>query len=101
SVTLHFDADFVDIFEVRGSKRERRGEILSAHIHQQEVLLSYRGLDNVVRGTRLYFCQTPESLGSNEARFTCLLKPKVEQNLLVDVFCERSDSKPSDSAQLP
>jgi glycogen debranching enzyme len=101
SVALHFDADFVDIFEVRGSKRERRGEIMPAQIKQQEVLLSYRGLDNVVRGTRLYFWQPPESLGPNEARFAFVLEPKVEQNLVVDIFCERSDSKPFDSAQLP
>jgi len=101
SVTLHFDADFVDIFEVRGSKRERRGEILPTQIKPQEVLLSYRGLDKVVRGTRLYFWQVPESLGPNEARFAFVLQPKVEQNLVVDIFCERSDSKPFDSAQLP
>ncbi len=100
SVTLHFDADFVDIFEVRGSKRERRGEILPAQIKNQEVLLSYQGLDNVLRGTRLYFWQVPESLGPNEARFTFRLEPKVEQNLVVDIFCERSDSKPFESVQL-
>jgi glycogen debranching enzyme len=101
SVTLHFGADFVDIFEVRGSKRERRGEILPTQIKHQEVLLSYQGLDNVVRGTRLYFWQVPVSLGPNEARFTFHLEPKVEQNLVVDIFCERSDSKPFDSARLP
>jgi glycogen debranching enzyme len=97
SLTLHFDADFVDIFEVRGSKRERRGEILPAQIKPQEVLLSYRGLDDVVRGTRLHFWRVPESLGVNEARFTFHLEPKVEQNLVVDIFCERSDSKPLQS----
>jgi glycogen debranching enzyme len=100
SLTLHFDADFADIFEVRGSKRERRGEKLPAQIGEQEVLLSYRGLDSVERRTRIYFWQIPESLGSDEARFTFILEPKVEQNLVVDIFCERSDTKPSLDSQL-
>jgi glycogen debranching enzyme len=101
SLTLRFDADFADIFEVRGSKRERRGEKLPAQIGEQEVLLSYRGLDSVDRRTRIYFWQVPESLGADEASFTFILEPKVEQNLVVDIFCERSDSKPSPSSELP
>ena len=98
SLRLRFDADFVDIFEVRGSIRERRGETLPAQVKQQEVLLSYRGLDNVERGTRLYFWQVPESLGADEARFTFLLEPKVEQSLVVDIFCERKNLRASPSA---
>jgi glycogen debranching enzyme len=101
SLTLRFDADFADIFEVRGSKRERRGERLPAQIAEQEVLLSYRGLDSVERRTRIYFWQVPESLGADEASFTFVLEPKVEQNLVVDIFCERSDSKPSPGSELP
>jgi glycogen debranching enzyme len=89
SLRICFDADFVDIFEVRGSKRERRGEKLPVQVKQQEVLLSYRGLDNVERGTRLYFWQVPDSLSAEEARFTFVLEPKVEQSLVVDIFCER------------
>jgi hypothetical protein len=27
-LTLDFDADFADIFEIRGEKRQRRGEML-------------------------------------------------------------------------
>jgi glycogen debranching enzyme len=42
SLTLQFDADFADIFEVRGSKREKRGEKLPVQIAGQEVVLGYR-----------------------------------------------------------
>jgi glycogen debranching enzyme len=95
SVRLGFDADFVDIFEVRGSTRERRGDRLPPQVKQQEVLLSYRGLDNVERGTRLYFWQVPESLSAEEARFTFVLEPKVEQSVVVDIFCERKNLRPA------
>lgn len=101
SLTLYFAADFADIFEVRGSKRERRGEKLPAEVSQQEVLLSYRGLDNVERRTRLYFWQVPDSLGADHATFRFVLEPRIEQNLVVDIFCERSDSGPSSGSELP
>jgi glycogen debranching enzyme len=91
SLTLQFDADFADIFEVRGSKREKRGEKLPAILGQQEVLLGYRGLDSVERRTRIYFWQVPESLRSDEATFTFKLEPKVEQSLVLDIFCEREN----------
>src|SRR5580700_5346086 len=86
SLRLRFDADFADIFEVRGSIRERRGEKLPTQVKRQEVLLSYRGLDSVERSTRLYFWQVPESLGADEARFTLMLEPKIEQSVIVDIF---------------
>jgi glycogen debranching enzyme len=101
SLTLQFDADFVDIFEVRGSKREKRGEKLPVQINEQEVLLGYRGLDNIERRTRIYFWQVPESLASNIARFTFKLEPKVEQSLVVDIFCERRNLNPSPRLETP
>jgi glycogen debranching enzyme len=101
SLTLQFDADFVDIFEVRGSKREKRGEKLPVQINEQEVLLGYRGLDNVERRTRIYFWKVPESLASNVARFTFKLEPKVEQSLVVDIFCEREHLNPSPRLKTP
>ena len=91
SLKLCFDADFADIFEVRGSMRDRRGENLPPQIKPQEVLLSYRGLDEVERGTRLYFWQVPESLAGDEATFSFVLEPKVEQSLVIDIFCERKN----------
>lgn len=101
SLTLQFDADFVDIFEVRGSKRERRGETLPVQMNEQEVLLGYRGLDSVERQTRIYFWQVPESLASNVARFKFDLEPKVEQSLVVDIFCERKNLGPSAKLEIP
>jgi glycogen debranching enzyme len=101
SLTLQFDADFMDIFEVRGSKREKRGEKLPVQMGEQEVVLGYRGLDSVERRTRIYFWQVPESLGSDEALFRFKLVPKVEQSLVVDIFCERKNLNPSSGFALP
>ena len=43
--------DFADVFEVRGTQRNRRGTMLSPAISSQRIIFSYRGLDNVVRRT--------------------------------------------------
>src|SRR5260221_8303310 len=90
---LHFEADFVDIFEVRGMRRARRGELLGATIEEGRIsdgraVLAYRGLDRVVRRTRLVFAPRPEMLTGSEARFRLSLQPTQEENVDVTVACE-------------
>ncbi len=48
-LTIEFDADFADIFEVRGMSRARRGERLPSTAEGNTVVIAYRGLDGVVR----------------------------------------------------
>ena len=50
-VTLVLDADFADIFEVRGMRRPARGERAPAVVDPQEVRFEYRGLDDRTRWT--------------------------------------------------
>ncbi len=54
-----FDADFVDLFEVRGMNRTRRGEQQPTQVRTDSVVLGYRGLDGIVRHTLLLFVSTP------------------------------------------
>jgi glycogen debranching enzyme len=85
---VHFEADFVDIFEVRGMRRARRGELLGGTIKEGSAVLAYRGLDHVVRRTRLVFAPRPEMLTGSEARFHLSLGPTQEENIDVTVACE-------------
>src|SRR6185295_14542238 len=62
-VSVSFDADFADIFEVRGTKRERRGRRLDEEVDAAAAVLAYRGLDEQVRRTRLAFDPPPTELG--------------------------------------
>src|SRR5262245_56762336 len=54
-IFLHFEADFADIFEVRGTQRARRGRFLPPALQDGTVVLGYEGLDGVVRRARLEF----------------------------------------------
>jgi len=89
SIGLRFDADFADIFEVRGTPRKRRGERLPTRVQKDEVTLAYRGLDNVERRTRIHFSPTPDSLTEAQAQFQVTLKPKQETLLNITVQCEQ------------
>ena len=53
ALTIEFGADYADIFEVRGLKREHRGVLLEPRIggRNSEVMLEYKGLDAVLRRT--------------------------------------------------
>src|SRR5947208_11762345 len=48
-LTLLFDNDFADLFEVRGERRERRGTGASRLLGPPDVLVDYRGLGDVER----------------------------------------------------
>ncbi|MFQ5903527.1 MAG: glycogen debranching N-terminal domain-containing protein, partial [Candidatus Binatia bacterium] len=94
SLTLQFDADFADVFEVRGAKRERKGDRLEDQVKENGVLLNYCGLDGVVRQTRLEFSPKPERISRSEAIFDELLQPKEEKVLSAAVLCGLDDSLP-------
>jgi len=88
SLSLHFEADFADIFEVRGMKREKKGQRLEEVVEKEQVLLSYEGLDGEIRWTRLTFSPGPEALSATEARFAIALQPGAETILHLTLSCE-------------
>jgi glycogen debranching enzyme len=95
AVLFQFDADFADIFEVRGTKRERKGDRLPDQIDGDAAILAYRGLDGVFRRTRIEFSPHPSSLTSREARFNMTLESKQETSIFSTVACQRDASTSS------
>jgi glycogen debranching enzyme len=89
SLLLQFDADFADIFEVRGTKRVHKGERLPDQVESDRAMLSYRGLDDVLRGTCLQFSPEPTRITNQEASFEIALDPKEERCVSCIISCER------------
>ena len=87
TLALAFGADFVDLFEVRGMARERRGERLPSRVDGDRVELDYRGLDGRVRSTRLRFSPVPTALDDWQAAFNVHLDPGAELHLYCTVCC--------------
>ena len=73
--TLGYDADFADLFEVRGLKRAGRGSLLAAEVSVDRVVLGYCGIDRVIRRTIIAFAPAPEQLTPTRAYFHRVLQP--------------------------
>jgi glycogen debranching enzyme len=83
-----FDADFADIFEVRGMRRPRRGSRLPPEINEQSVLLSYEGLDHVVRRTRIHWDGSPTHATERELDYEVRLRPKERTSFRLSISCD-------------
>ena len=88
-LTLLFDNDFADLFEVRGEKRPRRGTGSSKLLGPADVMLEYKGLDGAVRATALHFDPRPTRLAVNSATWHFDLKPHQISSLFVAVSCNK------------
>jgi glycogen debranching enzyme len=94
-LTLLFDNDFADIFEVRGERRARRGTRSARLLSPSEVVLEYAGLDRRSRVTALQFDPRPTRLAPNAATYHLDLAPKQVHSLFVVASCNNHDtSKP-------
>ncbi|MBF6570577.1 MAG: amylo-alpha-1,6-glucosidase [Candidatus Binataceae bacterium] len=80
-IDLFFNVDFADVFEVRGVKRERRGEILEPEIQNNTVRFEYHGLDKISRFTEIHFDSAPRALSNGRAAFVLNLGPDESAEL--------------------
>jgi glycogen debranching enzyme len=92
-LALQFEADFADIFEVRGTHRPRRGKRLDSTVREGTVTLVYEGLDHVVRRTVLRFSPRPAELTDRSAVLALDLEPQQETMLEITVACERGEPR--------
>ena len=88
-LTLQFDNDFADLFEVRGERRARRGIGSSKLLGPADVALEYRGLDDKSRTTALHFDPRPTRLAVNAATYHLDLEPQQVTSLFIAVSCNR------------
>jgi glycogen debranching enzyme len=87
NLTLLFDNDFADLFEVRGEKRARRGVGSSKLLGSADVALDYKGLDGKSRSTALHFDPPPTRLTVNAATYHFELGPQQISSLFIAASC--------------
>jgi glycogen debranching enzyme len=92
TVTLgvEFGADFSDLFEVRGQKRARHGQVSAERRSNSLVVLRYLGLDGIERFTSLAFQPTPDYLDNNAAQFELSLAPGAGARLVLRISCDQT-----------
>ena len=86
-LNLLFDADFADLFEVRGLQRERRGVVRRQAAGPHNVRLLYEGLDRKVREASLVFDPTPNELTTSSAGYRLNLASRQAAAIQVAIGC--------------
>ena len=76
-VTLRFDADFRDIFAVRGFALQRLAGRTSSEYGSDQLVFSYVGRDRVMRRLNVHFSKQPEPVSANTMLFRLHLDPHV------------------------
>ncbi len=87
-VEITYDADFVDVFQVRGSARPHTGQYYKPVTTADTLTFFYKGRDNVRRETVIRFQTPPERIENKTAIWKLRLPPssgKIE--LIATVAC--------------
>jgi glycogen debranching enzyme len=75
TVEVVFDADFVDVFQVRGVAREVHGQYYKPIAEEDSLTFSYKGLDGVLRQTVVNVSPRPASIRERTAHWDLHLEP--------------------------
>ncbi|HWD50532.1 MAG TPA: glycogen debranching N-terminal domain-containing protein, partial [Rhizomicrobium sp.] len=86
-ISLAFDADFADLFEVRGITRARRGTKTIEIVGDDLVVFHYRGLDGVDRYTHIRFDPPPTVLTERGAALDVSLEAHEQKAAFIAVQC--------------
>ena len=95
TISLKFDADYADIFEVRGIPRDKKGEVLREESGKDCLLLSYQGLDKIRRNTRISFSPQPDRIMNKEVQHKISLNSQEEFDLFIGIAFEIGAQKPA------
>lgn len=84
-VNFLYEADFCDMFEIRGTSRLRRGRVAARLEGNDATAFRYVGLDGVERETRITFSPAPVKLEKNHALIELELEPYQSASLFITV----------------
>jgi glycogen debranching enzyme len=90
---IALDADFADIFEVRGTPRASRGRVLEPVLEGHSVSIRYESLDRYSRALRVTCSEEPTQVRRHEIEFALALAPGHERDLYLSLACESGPSR--------
>lgn len=91
TLAFAFESDYADIFEVRGTPRERHGDHLPVEVGGDVVTLAYRGLDGVNRKTALIFSPEPTAITNQVVEYELVLTPHEQRDLYITIACTEKE----------
>jgi glycogen debranching enzyme len=98
-LAIRFDADFADVFEVRGTQRAKRGQRLPDQ-NGDDYVMCYRGLDERERRSRVRWSRQPDKVDARRAAFLLRLEPKETATIVMSVSYETDGAAPPPPAEI-
>jgi len=92
-LAVRFDADFADVFEVRGTQRAKKGQRLPDQ-NGDDYVMCYRGLDDRERRSRVRWSRHPDKVDAGRAAFLLRLEPKESATIVMSVSYETDAEAP-------
>jgi glycogen debranching enzyme len=89
---VEFDADYRDLFEVRGVTRARRGRRFPIELNDGVLEFAYEGLDRQLRRTSVRLDPLPQGLVAGRAHYRLQLPPDGYASYEFVIRCELDDS---------
>lgn len=107
-LTLSFDADFADLFEVRGAKREHRGQLLRPVDESSELVespekltLAYQGMDGELMESHILFSHHHPDLVRGKTAVWKLSLQSHETQLIGYRMLLLTDNRPASMVSAP
>jgi glycogen debranching enzyme len=88
SFDLEFDADFSDLFEVRGMQRAQRGRRFPVEADGDGVSFRYEGLDGRIRASHVTFEPPPSGMTGAKAHYEVSIGPGEDASYCFAIGCE-------------
>jgi glycogen debranching enzyme len=86
SVEICFDADFVDVFQVRGTARKVHGQYYLPVKRDNCLAFFYRGLDGILRQTRITANPKPSRMGERSMVWELKLPPSMTAGIELTIL---------------
>lgn len=99
NLTFEFEADFADMFTIRGIAPPTAGEVLPAKFDGKNLYLSYKGEDDYCRNTTIAFDPSPTRVEGKVCTFEFKIAPHRLKTIKVEISIE--EIKPGQEPERP
>jgi glycogen debranching enzyme len=91
-ISLQFEADFQDVFSIRGLFPKSPGELMSPEWKHDILSFVYKGADDLYRALYVHFSEKPQTDGTR-ADFTIHLAPGASKQLIISLVLKEGPDK--------
>ena len=85
TIQLQYEADFMDIFQVRGLLRQKSGQHYAPIVENHQLIFVYDGLDKITRSTTIDFDPPPQEMDAHGAIWKIDINPHEKTRIATTI----------------